>query len=72
MKSGRHLIQANALFPLENPGIISIPVGFLLAYIGTMLGAARRNEAQDDRDFEEMQFRAYTGAGSEGTVASHD
>lgn len=71
LKTGRHLIQANAIFPLENPGIISIPAGFLFAYIGTMLGAARRNEGAD-QDFEAMQFRAYTGAGVDGTVAAHD
>ncbi|WP_233554761.1 hypothetical protein [Deinococcus cavernae] len=27
LTTGRHLIQANALFRLENPGIISIPAG---------------------------------------------
>ncbi|GGR52287.1 cation acetate symporter [Deinococcus seoulensis] len=72
LTTGRHLIQANAIFPLENPGLISIPMGFLFAYIGTMIGAGRRNAAQDERDFEDMQFRAYTGAGTDGTVAAHD
>jgi cation/acetate symporter len=70
--TGRHPVQAAPLFPLENPGLVSIPAGFLLAMLGTAIGARRRNEADDERVFEEMQFRAYTGAGMDGTVASHD
>src|SRR5437016_5044583 len=31
--AARHLIQAAPLFPLENPGIISIPLGFLGAFV---------------------------------------
>lgn len=70
--TGRKPIQAAPLIPLSNPGIISIPAGFAFAVIGTMLGASRRNEGEDERSFEEMQFRAYTGAGTDGTVAAHD
>ncbi|WP_293911868.1 hypothetical protein [Deinococcus sp.] len=70
--TGRHPVQAAALFPLENPGLVSIPAGFLLVMLGTAIGARRRNEADDARVFEEMKFRAYTGAGVDGTVASHD
>ncbi|GAA5512736.1 monocarboxylic acid transporter [Deinococcus carri] len=69
--TGRHPIQAAPLFGLENPGIISIPAGFLFAALGTMVGASRRNEGAEQA-FEEMQFRAYTGAGTDGTVAAHD
>ena len=35
-KTARHLIQMQPLFPLENPGIVSIPVGFLAAFLGTL------------------------------------
>ncbi|GMA16132.1 cation acetate symporter [Deinococcus metallilatus] len=69
--TGRHPIQAAPVFPLENPGIISIPAGFLFAALGTLVGAARRREDADEA-FEEMKFRAYTGAGTDGTVAAHD
>ena len=62
---------ANAISPLETPGIISIPAGFLFAYLGTLIGA-RRHTPEDDRIFEDMQFRAYTGAGVDGSVAAHD
>ncbi|WP_291423517.1 cation acetate symporter [Deinococcus sp.] len=68
LKTARHLIQRNAIFPLENPGIISIPAGFALAAAGALLGRRRENEEQE---FEAMQYRAYTGAGMDGSVA-HD
>ncbi|MCP2337161.1 solute symporter family protein [Actinomadura rupiterrae] len=47
-------------FPLENPGLVSIPFGFLCAVIGTFLG---REEA-DTRRYDELSFRSLTGAGS--------
>jgi cation/acetate symporter len=51
-------------FPLENPGIISIPLGFLLGYLGTVTS---RDPAAEER-FTELEVRALTGAGSEQAV----
>ncbi|GAA5110469.1 solute symporter family protein [Pseudonocardia adelaidensis] len=51
-----------AVFPLANPGLVSIPASFLLGAIGTLLG--RKDEAADARHAE-MEVRALTGAGSE-------
>ncbi|UYM07774.1 solute symporter family protein [Solicola gregarius] len=48
-------------FPLENPGLISIPVGFLCGFIGAMTA---RESAAEDR-FAELETRAFTGAGAE-------
>jgi cation/acetate symporter len=59
--AARHLIQRAPIFPLENPGIISIPLGFLGAFIGTLLG--REPEAEDK--FAELTVRANTGLGAE-------
>ncbi|WP_372727526.1 cation acetate symporter [Nocardioides sp.] len=50
-----------AWFPLENPGIVSIPLGFLFGFLGTM---SRREPAAEDR-FTELEVRALSGAGSE-------
>ncbi|WP_084338256.1 solute symporter family protein [Actinomadura oligospora] len=47
-------------FPLENPGIVSIPFGFLCAVLGTYLG----REDADTRRYDELSFRSLTGAGS--------
>ncbi|TXL60637.1 solute symporter family protein [Aeromicrobium terrae] len=48
-------------FPLSNPGIISIPAGFLFGWLGTVTSTDRTSE---DR-YVELEVRALTGAGSE-------
>ena len=53
-----------AIFPLNNPGIVSIPLGFLLGYLGTI---SSREPAAEER-FTELEVRALTGAGAEGAV----
>jgi cation/acetate symporter len=50
-----------ALFPLENPGIVSIPLGFLGAYLGTIF----TNEPTSETRFTELSVRANTGLGAE-------
>jgi len=50
------LLQGHALFPLANPGIVSIPLGFLGAIIGTLLSPER-----DDAKFDEILVKANTG-----------
>ncbi|MFF4701502.1 solute symporter family protein [Streptomyces sp. NPDC001288] len=47
-------------FPLENPGIISIPVGFLLGVVGTLLS----KEAPDAAKYAELEVRSLTGTGA--------
>jgi cation/acetate symporter len=59
--AARHLIQAAPWFPLENPGIVSIPLGFLGAVIGTLLGREPYAEAK----YAELLVRANTGLGAE-------
>ncbi|MBO2454796.1 cation acetate symporter [Actinomadura barringtoniae] len=49
------------VFPLENPGIVSIPIGFLCAIAGTFLGRAK---VEDVGRYDELTVRAMTGAGS--------
>ncbi|NNM47119.1 solute symporter family protein [Knoellia koreensis] len=51
-------------FPLDNPGIISIPIGFLLGWIGTVT-SKEYNAAK----FAEMEVRSLTGHGAEKAVA---
>lgn len=59
--AARHLIQSAPWFPLENPGIVSIPLGFLGAVIGTLLGREPKAEAK----YAELLVRANTGLGAE-------
>ena len=51
-------------FPLENPGIVSIPLGFFFGWLGTV--TAKEPEAEDR--YTELEVRAFTGAGAEGAV----
>ncbi|MCW2735411.1 cation acetate symporter [Nocardioides sp.] len=51
-------------FPLENPGIVSIPLGFLLGYIGSI--TSKEPSAQER--YTELEVRALTGAGAEQAV----
>ena len=48
-------------FPLSNPGIVSIPLGFLLGWVGSLLS---RND-EDVAKAEEMDVRSLTGLGAE-------
>jgi cation/acetate symporter len=59
--AARHLIQAAPIFPLENPGILSIPLGFLGAFLGTLTG----REPSAEEKFNELVVRANTGLGAE-------
>src|SRR3974390_2118817 len=59
--AARHLIQAKTIFPLENPGILSIPLGFIAAFLGTMLS----KEPTSEHKFNELLVRSNTGLGAE-------
>jgi cation/acetate symporter len=48
------------LFPLTNPGIVSIPISFLAGFLGTLLSSERAEE----RLQAEMEVRSLTGIGS--------
>ncbi len=50
-----------AFFPLENPGIVSIPLSFFLGWLGSVTDL---NPADPPR-FARMQVRALTGVGAE-------
>jgi cation/acetate symporter len=54
-----------AWFPLRNPGIVSIPVGFLCGVLGTLLAKDRTSEER----YDELSVRSLTGSGAEGAVS---
>ncbi|AXE77186.1 solute symporter family protein [Streptomyces atratus] len=49
-----------AWFPLENPGLISIPLGFLLGWIGSLLS----KEEPDRGKYAELEVKSLTGVGA--------
>src|SRR6187200_676224 len=52
-------------YDLNNPGIISIPLGFLGCIVGTLLSSERETE----HTFHELHVRSETGLGAERAVA---
>ena len=53
-----------AIWPLNNPGIVSIPLGFFLGWLGSV--TSRR--AEDPVKAAEMEVRSLTGYGAEKAV----
>ncbi|MBT2247151.1 sodium/solute symporter [Pseudarthrobacter enclensis] len=53
-----------AIFPLSNPGIVSIPLAFFLGWLGTVLDKNREDPAKQ----AEMEVRSLTGVGAEKAV----
>jgi cation/acetate symporter len=53
-----------AIFPLSNPGIVSIPLAFLLGWLGTVLD----KKLEDTTKQAEMEVRSLTGVGAEKAV----
>jgi cation/acetate symporter len=51
-------------FPLDNPGIVSIPLAFVLGWLGTVTS----KEGTNIDKFAEMEVRSLTGAGAEKAV----
>ncbi|GAA3211922.1 cation acetate symporter [Actinocorallia longicatena] len=47
-------------FPLDNPGLVSIPIGFLCGYLGTIL-----SKEYNAQKYAEMEVRSLTGIGAE-------
>ncbi|WP_323679811.1 solute symporter family protein [Exiguobacterium indicum] len=63
---GSALFVGEALFPLTNPGIVSIPLGFLGAIVGTLL--TKSNEVAGN--FERIIVKANTGIDAAAEVAA--
>ena len=51
-------------WPLNNPGIVSIPLAFLLGWLGTITDPKREDAGKQS----EMEVRSLTGIGAEGAT----
>jgi cation/acetate symporter len=59
-KDGKSILGLDApIINLKNPGIISIPLGFIAAILGTLLFPNKRSEEM----FDELYVRQNTGLG---------
>ncbi|MGJ7911554.1 solute symporter family protein [Neobacillus sp. LXY-1] len=54
---GKAIFVGEPLFPLTTPGIISIPLGFIAGYLGTIFSS----EKADIRKYEEVLVKSNTG-----------
>ena len=50
-----------AIFPLKNPALVSIPLGLIATWLGTVLSKEKASEEK----FVELTVRAQTGLGAE-------
>ena len=57
--AGKAIFVGEAIFPYTTPGIISIPLGFLAAYLGTVLSSKKEDAAK----FDEILVKSNTGHG---------
>jgi len=59
-KDGKSMLGLDKpLFPLKNPGVVSIPMGFIVAIIAALAFPSRRSEEM----FDELYVRQNTGIG---------
>jgi len=65
--AARHMFQMKAWFPLENPAILSVPLGFAAAILGTLL----TREPSAELKYDELLVRSNTGLGAEKASAAH-
>jgi len=59
--TGPQFMGKQALFPLANPGIVTVPIGFLLTYLGSVL----TKDAHSEVMFKELAVRSRSGLEAE-------
>ena len=60
---GTAIFTGTPLFPLTNPAIVSVPLGFLAGWIGSLVGAK-----SDAKKYAEVKVKANTGVATSGSV----
>jgi cation/acetate symporter len=61
---GPTVMGEDALFPLGNPALVSVPIGFLACYLGTALSSSRAREEREQGtqiSYDEIYVRSNTG-----------
>lgn len=59
---GPQFMKENAIFPLSNPGLISIPFGFIITYAVSVL---TQKEKQSETKYYELAVKSHSGIGVE-------
>ncbi|HYY47014.1 MAG TPA: cation acetate symporter [Candidatus Angelobacter sp.] len=63
---------AHPAFALANPGIVSIPLGFLFAIVGTYVGDALGGDKRAQAMYPEIEVRSQTGIGAEPSAVAEE
>ncbi|AHN21816.1 cation acetate symporter [Lysinibacillus sphaericus] len=58
---GAAIFVGNPLVPLAVPAIITIPLGFIAGYLGSVLSSNKVSQAEADRIYKEIRVKANTG-----------
>jgi cation/acetate symporter len=58
-------------YDLANPGIVSIPLGFLACWLGTILSSKKGTAETTEREYHELYVRSETGLGAEKALSGH-
>jgi len=58
---GAAIFVGEPLVPLAVPAIITIPLGFIAGYLGSVLSASKVSQAEADRIYKEIRVKANTG-----------
>lgn len=62
-EAGKAIFVGQPWFPLTTPGIVSIPLGFIAGFMGTML-SRKTGKADNQVEFDEILVRSNTGMGN--------
>ena len=58
---GKAIFVGTPLVALSNPAIITVPLGFLAGWLGTILTQKKANEAKNKKIYNEIRVKANTG-----------
>ena len=61
-EAGKAIFVGNPIFPYTTPGIVSIPLGFIAGYLGTIFS----KQKADVKKFDEVLVKSNTGIGIRG------
>ncbi|WP_050615641.1 solute symporter family protein [Bacillus testis] len=62
-EAGKAMFVGNPLFPLTTPGLVSIPLGFLAGYFGTIF-SSKAAPVEGDASYDEILVKSNTGMDS--------
>ena len=58
---GKAIFVGDPFIPLSVPAIITIPLGFLAGYVGSIVGRSKVNQKQSEEIYKEIRVKANTG-----------